>query len=197
MITSAYQLKVIFLTPVLGSQPGDPELASAYIAKRKGLPELPGREDEFLEDSLDRGTTRFYRVSEDDDRPALVNYQVLGFLKEAGHVLNNRCKVKQLRAKVAAGVFISPRVIPLIGGDFDYLERPLRASGPHGPMVTLARSEMLSEGCWFQCGVEVLEGEITESVLRDLLDYGYYRGLGQWRGSGAYGTFRYELKAEQ
>lgn len=197
MKMASYRLKVVFLTPVLGSQPGDPEIASAFIARRKGLETLPGREDEYLEDSIDRGTTRFYRVSEDSEEPALLNYQVLGFLKEAGHILNSRLGPKQLRAKVGNQVFVSPRIIPLKGYDeIDYLERPLRTSGAGGPRVTLARSEMLPEGTWFTCGLEVLEGEITGEILRDLLEYGYYRGIGQWRGSGAYGTFRSELTEE-
>lgn len=204
MKTETYRLKVIFLTPVLGSQPGDPELASAFIAKKKGLDALPMQDDELLPEALEKGTTTFHRVPGKPLQPALMNYQLLGFLKEAGKVLNGRVEgnVKALRSKVEQRIAVSPRVLPLNlpkGEDWgpEYLERPLRAETMQGPRVTLARSEIIPEGTWFECGLEVIEGEIGEAVLRDLLDYGYMRGLGQWRNSGAYGTFRYELEKEE
>ncbi len=56
-------------------------------------------------------------------------------------------------------------------------------------------SEMLPEGCKVKCGITILPGEISEEVLTDLLDYGFYSGLGQWR-NGGFGRFRYELKKE-
>jgi CRISPR/Cas system endoribonuclease Cas6 (RAMP superfamily) len=54
---------------------------------------------------------------------------------------------------------------------------------------------MLPEGCTVKVGIEVIAGEISEAVLRDLLDFGYYNGIGQWRGGG-WGKFRYELVKE-
>src|SRR5690606_17377877 len=104
-----------------------------------------------------------------------------------------------LRYKVSANVNVSPRIIPLHlpeGEVLDYLERPLRAEGALGPRVVVARSELAPAGSWLSCGLEVIRSEITQEVLRDLLDYGYNHGLGQWRSSGAYGTFRYELEVE-
>jgi hypothetical protein len=204
MKTDTYKLKVTFLTPVLGSQPGDPELASAFIAKKKGMEYTPMQNDELLPEALEKGTTTFHRVPGNPFQPALMNYQLLGFMKEAGKVLNGKVEggVKALRSKVEQRIAVSPRVLPLVmpaGTDWgpEYLERPLRAETMQGPRVTLARSEIIPEGTYFECGLEVIEGEISEAVLRDLLDYGYMRGLGQWRNSGAYGTFRYQLTKEQ
>jgi hypothetical protein len=174
-------------------------VASEFLAKKAGFETLPEDEVELLPDALERGTTVFHRLL--DGRACLMNYHLLGFLKEAGKVQNGKVTggVKALRSKVSQGIFISPRFIPLCvpaGEDVDYLERPLRAETAMGPRVALARSEMLPAGTSFTCGLEVLAGEITEEVLRDLLDYGWFRGLGQWRNSGAYGTFRYELIKE-
>jgi hypothetical protein len=198
MKTDSYRLNVTFLTPVLGSQPTR-EIATEFIAKKNGFEALPEGEAELLPDALERGTTVFHRLP--DGRPALMAYHLLGFLKEAGKVQNGKVSggVKNLRAKVSQSVFISPRFLPLNvpAEEIDYLERPLRAETAQGPRVALARSEMLPEGTSFTCGLEVLCGEITEDVLRDLLDYGYFRGLGQWRNSGSYGTFRYELIREE
>lgn len=195
MKTDAYKLEVIFLTPVLGSQPSDPNIASKFIAKRAGF-ERPEDEEQFLPEALEKGTTVFYRYGQ--DQPALMNYQVLGFLKESGKVQNGRNAggVKALRSKVGSGIFVHPRVIPLHlpeGGLMEYLERPLRIDTAKGQLVSLARSEMLPAGTSFTCYLEVLRGEISQDVLVDLLDYGFYRGLGQWRNSGAFGTFRYVL----
>jgi len=198
MKTDAYELKVVFLTPVLGSQPSDKNITTEYIIKKSGLDARPADEEDYLPELIDKGTTVFYRLK---DQPAMMNYQVLGFLKEAGKVQNGRVAggVKNLRSKVGSQIFISPRVLPLTlpdGEEIGYLERPLRADTPKGQIVSLARSEMLPEGTWFKCGLEVLNGEIGEEVLTDLLDYGQFRGLGQWRNSGAFGTFRYELRKE-
>lgn len=198
MKTNTYKLKVIFETPCLGSQPTR-DVATEFIAKKNGFEKLPEDEVELLPDALERGTTVFHRLP--DGRMCLMNYHLLGFLKEAGKVQNGKVSggVKNLRSKVSQGIFVSPRYLVLNVPDnhgIDYLERPLRAETAMGPRVALARSEMLPEGTWFTCGLEVMEGELSEDVLRDLLDYGWYRGLGQWRNSGAYGTFRYELIKE-
>jgi hypothetical protein len=197
MKTTCYRLKIIFLTPVLGSQPTR-DVATQYLAKKSGF-EIPQDELEMLPDVLERGTTVFHKDS--TEQPVLMSYHVLGFLKESARVQNGKVdgEVKALRSKVERTVFVSPRTLPLVvpaGVGIDYLERPLRAETAMGPRVALARSEMLPEGTWFAANLEVLDGQISQAVLTDLLDYGYYRGLGLWRNSGIYGTFRYELQRE-
>lgn len=74
----------------------------------------------------------------------------------------------------------------------DYLERPIRCETAQGPRVAIARSEMLPAGTTLEFDMEVLDGELSEALLRELMDYGYYAGLGQWRGGGC-GRFRYEM----
>jgi hypothetical protein len=202
MNLSTYKLDVVFLTPVLGSQPTR-DIASEFIAKKAGFDSrlaggIPADELDTLPEVLERGTTVFHRAK--DGSPLLWNYQVLGFLKEAARATNGRVagNVRNLRSKVEQHVFVSPRIIPLklpSGGELDYLERPLRAEGAMGPRVALSRSEMLPEGTAFTCGITVFPGDITEAVLTDLLDYGMFKGIGQWRG-GSYGQFRYTLTAE-
>lgn len=196
MKTTTYKLKIILMTPMLGSQ-STKEIATEFIAKKNGF-EIGADEMEMLPDALERGTTVFHRDA--NGNPVMRNYQILGFLKASAQVQNGRVTggVKNLRSKVGNQVFISPIVLPVkFQGDLDYCERPLRAETAQGPRVALARSEQIPEGAVIECGLEVMDGEITEEVLRDLLDYGYWRGLGQWRNSGAYGTFRYELVREQ
>lgn len=200
MKTDSYRVKVTFINPILGSQPAE-DVASKYIANRAGMA-LPEDEIETLPDALDRGTTVFHKDAQ--GRPVLWDYQIRGFLKAAGQVLNGKVAggVRNLKSKVNNLVFVSPRriVIQSPNGDdiremIDYLERPLRAQTPQGDRVALARSEMLPEGCSVTFGLEVLPGDISQAVIEDLLDYGYYSGLGQWR-NGGWGNFRYELIRE-
>lgn len=203
MKIDTYKLKVIFLTEVLGGQP-DREVATRFLtgkATEAGV-EVPPEELDTLAETLEKGTTTFHH--QPDGTPILWDYQVKGFLKEAGRVLNGKADgkftmPKAMRSKVDSLVFISPRQIKLNlpnGGEMTYLERPLRAETAQGPRVALARSEMLPIGTWFECGISVIVGDITENVLRELLDYGYYKGLGQWR-NGRWGSFSYTLTKEE
>lgn len=198
METREFQLKVVFLEGVLGSQPSG-QVASEFLAKKAGYEVLPMDELESLPEALEKGTTVFHRNGKEE--PVLFDYQVKGFIKNAGKVLNGKVKggIKNLRMKVNDYIFVSPRKIELHmpeGGTIEYLERPLRAETAQGPRVALARSEMLPAGTWFKCGLTVVGGVLEEEVVRELLDYGYWMGIGQWRNA-RYGCFRYELVREE
>jgi hypothetical protein len=109
-----------------------------------------------------------------------------------------------LHAKVEKFVFVDPSRMRFklpdgklaTADDIDYCERPLRINAFPVQRVAVARSESLPEGTTFKCGIEVFPSEITEDVLRDLLDYGYRVGLLGWRGSDK-GSFIYDLKREE
>ena len=192
MDIEVYQLKVTFTEPILGTQP-QKDVATEYTqnkAREKGLPV----EDELetLPEMLDKGTTAFHKL---DGQPIYYDYHLKGFLKEAGSVLNGTHGVRALRSKVDNTVFVQPRRIPLHlpeGGEISFLERPLRAQTMQGPRVSLARSEVLPVATWLEATVQVIAGPISESILRELLDYGHFKGFGQWR-NGGYGRFTYEL----
>ena len=193
--TTTFKLKVEFITPLLGSQPGLNRAIQIAQSTGRVLPE-----DEYfsLADAENRGLTVFHRTP--DGKPALLNYQVTGFLKEAGKVLNGINGIRNLKWKVSVYVFITPRFIPLIipsGEEITQLERPLRAETMQGPRVAITSSEVAPMGTTFVCGLELInKSELNEETLRDLLDYGYSRGIGQWRSSGAFGNFRYDLERE-
>lgn len=199
MKETTFKLEIRLITPLLGSQPSV-NVASEFIAKRAGMEMLPEDEKAMLPEALEKGTTVFHR--DGNEHPAMVDYQIKGFLKNSAKVQNGKVKgqVRNLRQKVEDTVFISPRVLtiqfPNGEEDISYCERPLRADTMQGPRVALARSEQVPEGCVIKCGIILLEGQIDEDVLRELLDYGYYNGLGQWRGGGL-GRFTYELVREE
>jgi hypothetical protein len=208
-----YRLRITFLTPVLGSQPGRNDPGAKYIRDkaRKEHPELeiPEEEVESLSDELDKGTTGFYRGV--DGRPVFKSYQCKGFLKECADALNGikvgNTEMKALRSKIEKTVFVSPIDLPIqnivfqkdeAGADvLPVLERPLRCMTMRGPRTSLARSEMINEGAWFTCNLQVIDLpkiKITEPLLRDILDYGQLNGFSAWRGSGVYGKVMYELE---
>ncbi len=196
-----YTLRLVMTEPLLGTQP-QKEIASKYItskfaerAEKEGISEngsgLPEDELGTLTESLEKGTTVFHK---EDGQAIYYDYHVKGFLKESANIQNGMDGVKALRSKVDNFVFVSPRRIVLNipnGEEIAYLERPLRAQTMQGPRVTLARSEMLPIGTWLECELTVL-GVFSEKMLRAILDYGAFKGMGQWR-NGSYGRFTYEL----
>lgn len=196
MDTKQYRLKVVFTESLLGTQP-QKDIATEFITSKAIDPEtgeLPADELETLPVALEKGTTAFHRL---DDKPIYYDYMVKGFLKETGLVFNGLRNVKNLRSKIENLVYITPRRIALHvpnGAEITYCERPLRAQTAQGPRTSVARSEELPEGTWFECTIDVFDGPISEPLLRDLLSYGERRGFGQWR-NGGHGRFTFELEA--
>lgn len=186
-----YQVKVTFTEPILGTAPQDKEIYSNYI-----LDSL-AHEDEVETVRDEKGRTGFHRNEE--GTPILYDYMIRGFFKDACGMLTRSESTlsKKLRAykKIIDGlVFVFPRRIPMqLAGDLTVLERPLRAQTAQGERVALAASDMAPAGTAIQFEIDVLDdASVTEAVLREWLDYGRYRGIGQWR-NGSYGRFSYEL----
>ena len=190
-----YKLKVTFSTSILGTQP-QKDTALEYITSKAIDPatgELPEDEVGTLPDELQKGTTAFHKLG---GAPILYDYQVKGFMKEAGQVFNGLRGVKNLRSKLDNLLFVEPRQIALNipkGGAMTHCDRPLRAMTAQGPRVSLARSEELPEGTSFECELAVYESALSEPLIRDLLDYGARKGIGQWR-NGGHGRFSYSLE---
>ena len=193
MESKRYTLKVTFTESVLGTQP-QKNVATEFITSKaldeNGNP--PEDEVETLPVALEKGTTAFHKL---DGKPIYYDYMVKGFIKETGLVFNGLRGVKNLRSKLENLVFVQPRRIELHpAGELTYCERPLRAMTAQGPRTSVARSEELPAGTWFECELEVFDGPISAPLLRDLFDYGSRRGMGQWRNSG-HGRFTFELTA--
>lgn len=195
MESKTYKVKVTFITGPLGTQP-QKDVATEYITSKAADPEtgaLPEDELMTLPDALEKGTTAFHKI---DGAPILYDYQVKGFLKDAGQVFNGLRNVKNLRSKIDNLVFIRPRQIKLVlptGKGIEICERPLRAQTAQGPRTALARSEMLPDGTTFEFEMMVYDGPLSEPLLRDLLSYGENKGFGQWRNGGR-GRFTFEME---
>ena len=193
MEKTQYKIRVTFVTSVLGSQP-QKDVASEYLGTKivENGEALPEDEMETLPEVLEKGTTAFHKL---DGKPLIYDYQIKGFLKEAGRIFNGLQNVKALRSKIENFVFVTPRYTEIHlpeGEEIGYCERPLRAETAQGPRVALARSEEIPAGAWFEFTLEIFKSQIDDDIIRELMTYGEYKGLGQWR-NGGHGRFTFEF----
>ena len=209
-------VRMEFLTDLLGSAPMNKELFLKYqdtkkVKARKHQPP----EEIALQES---GPVEVDTIPEMEDHLTgfprdpvtgelfLYNYVVKGFLKNAAacvplpadHVAQNPKAKLKLETQIIRWCFVRPRQLFLgVTAPTDILERPLRAMTMQGPRVTLAASERMQvEGIAtpalsVACEVVILPGYhvLTPAAILDLLAYGEYQGLGQWK-TGGYGQFR-------
>ena len=190
-----YKVRITFTEPLLGTVPMNQELYADYIATK--LPDGNGDASDELAtvaEMTEKGTTGFHRL---DGAPIIYDYVVKGFFKDAASMLRRVPDTKSSKMtaykKIIDGlVFIRPRQIPITAfGAVSILERPLRAQTAQGERVALARSEMLPDGSEIEFVIDLLDAKL-EPAVREWLDYGSRRGLGQWR-NGGYGTFLYTM----
>jgi hypothetical protein len=188
-----YQVTLTFTEPLLGTAPLNTESYDEWI--RSNHPDTTGEDElETVEEAMEKGMTGFHRL---DGAPIIYDYQIKGFFKDACSMMrrvkdSKSSKVTAHKKIIDGLVFVHPRRIPLaVVGEIDKLQRPLRAQTAQGERVALACSEMVAAGSSMSFTVTSLDG-VSESLLREWLDYGELRGLGQWRNA-SYGRFTYEL----
>ena len=78
----------------------------------------------------------------------------------------------------------------MFDGEISTCQRPLRAQTAQGERVALAMSEEVPAGATMDITIKVLDKALLPAI-REWLDYGELRGLGQWRNSGK-GRFTWE-----
>lgn len=202
MASKILRVYVSYTEGLLGTASADKELHDTYIASK--APDAPTRAEEVaalgVDEVVEKGMTVFPR--DEDGNPFLWDYQWKGFFKDACGMLWRvpGTKSKSLKAykKVIDGlIFPRPRRIPLIlpsGAEVGELQRPLRAQTAQGERVAIAHSEMCPAGTTQSFELELLDPSL-EAVVREWMDYGALRGVGQWRNSGM-GRFEYTMDAK-
>ncbi len=194
--TVKMHVRINFEEDLLGSWPADPDLLTRFVNSKAPDPILETEEGDIVpERSRESGLTVF---PQDAEGIFLYNYMVKGFLKESGNVLKEALKIKNLKHKLGNLAFISPRKlylyrdgVHLVDCD-DVLERPLRAETRMGPRVTLVGSERIMAPSYIEATVELIPNkEFDLDTVRQLLEYGRLKGLGQWR-SASFGAFSWE-----
>lgn len=202
MKTTTQSYKLTGLTKILGAQAANPKVRSEFIASKAASMAKGEEETAKLPENLEeKGLTVFLR---DDGALCLCDYVIKGFLKEALASLKTQIGIVAPASKVDNYVLITPAYlkftkagVPVTTPD-DVFERPLRAMTMQGPRVSLTASEVIGAGWELTFTVTLLENPsspkskaLTFEVIEEALDYGSFKGLGQWR-NGQNGRFTWE-----
>lgn len=176
----------------LGSQPGNKEVHSKYVALHSANAEAFAEEQAALpaEELIAKGKTVFYRDA--SGNPSMMDYQIKGFFKAACEALRRvddtlSKEQKAYKKIIDTLIFVGPRFLPFsmpAEGTIGERQRPLRAQTPMGERVSLATSETIPAGSTLTFRVKCLRNADME-LVREWLAYGEFNGLGQWRNSGA------------
>lgn len=199
------KVRLTFNEPILGTSSSDPDIQRRFISSM--APDALTTEEEVAvigEDAVaERQMTVFPRLTDQEAAdlgidpgcegkvPFLYDYQIKGFFKDACGVLRNvpgtKSKgIKAYKKWIDGLIFPEPRKIPMIlpdGAVVSECQRPLRAQGQQGEHVALANSEECPAGTTVEFEVRVLKEDMVAAV-KEWLEYGELRGLGQWRNSG-------------
>ena len=189
------EVRITFTEPLLGTLSGNKDIAEEFIMSKH--PDGP-QEDELHADlpegDVEKSTTVFHRK---DGQIFLWDYQIKGFFKDACSMLrripDTRSSKLTAYKKIIDGlIFPAPRMIPIeVVGELTFTERPLRAQTAKGERIALARSETVPVGSSITITVNCLHKKY-DKLVKEWLDYGELRGLGQWRNSGM-GRFSYKV----
>ena len=189
------KVRITLNEEALGSSPSNEELLATYIASKAPTDDLTAEEiNNIKAQNAEDRITVFPKLA--DGTPLIWDYQIKGMLKDSCKALAAAGKAGYPGGKACAGlkaykkaidglIFVYPREIPydLHGLKMGYCERPLRASTPQGERVSIAKSESVPAGSTAEFEIECLDPSL-EAMVRECLDYGTKRGLGQWRNSG-------------
>lgn len=190
------KVKLTFLEEVLGTASADKEIHGKFIASK--APDAPSMEEEIealgVEEVTEKSMTVFPRNAE--GKPIFWDYQIKGFFKDACGMLRKvpnsaSSKIKAYKKEIDGLIFVKEREIPIIfDGEIGSCQRPLRAQTAHGERVALANSETVPAGSTIEFTIQLM-CDTHEKAVREWLDYGVYRGIGQWRNSGK-GKYEWE-----
>ena len=195
------RVKFTFTEPILGTASANKNLHGDYIASK--APDAKSKEEEIAaigaEEYAEKQMTVFPKDA--DGNPFIWDYQIRGFFKDTCSALQKckgedfskaSCAMKAFKKIIDGAIFVEERRIPIaMNGEIGIMERPLRASTPQGERVALASSEMIPEGSTIEFTITCLSDQYVPAV-KEWLDYGKYRGLGQWRNA-SFGRYRYEI----
>lgn len=183
------KVRLTLTEEMLGTSSSDPHLHETYIASK--APDAMSIAEEVeaigVSAAVENGMTIFPR--DDHGNPIMWDYQIKGFFKDACSMLRTipgyeSSKLKAYKKNIDGRIFVSPRAIPLtLAGEPGNCQRPLRAATPQGERIALANSETVPAGTTLEFEVKCLQ-DSDVALVKEWLDYGELRGLGQWRNSG-------------
>lgn len=204
-----FKVRWTFFEEALGSLPANESIYSEYIGSKAEDAKTLEEEvkDLGVDETIDSKMTIFPKLA--DGTPFVYDYQIRGFFKEMCGINKKipgtaSSKITAHKKLIDDYVFVAPRKIPLTmnGLKMDVCERPLRADTMQGPRTALAMSESVPEGTTVEFTVTLMLDKAPEKkgkeavdytdALIEWLEYGQFKGYGQWRNSGK-GRLLYEL----
>jgi len=216
------KIRITLTEECLGTSSNNPDIHSEFIASK--APDAPSRAEEIAsigtEKAMEKAITIFPTF--ENGEPLIWDYQFRGFIKEATSMLarieGSEASRLQAHRKICDGlIFVHPRKIALLSPNEKSVKdqmglctRPLRGQTAQGERISLATSETVPAGTFFDIAIEIpklkaKKDDATgkkepvvdlEKLIYEVLDYGSRRGLLQWRNSGK-GTFSWKLIEEE
>ena len=190
------KIKITLTEEMLGTASANPDIHAEFIASK--APDAPKMEEEVeaigAEEVFEKQMTVFPRVG---GKPVMWDYQFKGFFKDSCAALRKvpgteSGKIKAYKKEIDGLIFGVERAVPIVfDGQVGVCQRPLRAQTAQGERVALASSESIPAGATMELTIRCLLDSHMAAV-KEWLDYGALRGLGQWRNSGK-GRFVYEV----
>lgn len=181
--------RLTFTEEVLGTASNNPNIHDEFIASK--APDSASREEEVaalgIGEVIEKGMTVFHRNA--NGEPILFDYHIKGFFKDSTAALRKvagtkASKIKAYKKEIDGLLFVQPRMIKFNrSGPIGECQRPLRAQTAQGERVALAHSETVPAGTTIEFEILAFTDEMA-ALARECLDYGIYRGIGQWRNSG-------------
>lgn len=190
------RIRITLLEEMLGTASNNAQIHEEFIASK--APDAKNREEEIaaigVEAEVEKSMTVFPRNK--DGRPIMWDYQIKGFMKDSCGMLRKvtgtkSSGMKSYKKSIDGLIFVNEREIPInFEGSVGSCQRPLRAQTAQGERISLANSETVPAGSTLEFTIKCLV-DADMNAVKEWLDYGELRGLGQWRNSGK-GKFKWE-----
>lgn len=186
------KVRVTFFEEVLGTASNNPEIHDDFIASK--APDAQSREEEVaaigVGNAVEKSMTVFPQL--EDGTPFLWNYQIKGFFKDTCSALRQvsgsvSSEIKSYKKAIDGLIFIDERQIPFRNyGRVGECQRPLRGSTAQGERIALAHSETVPADSYIEFTVSCYKSGKWNlmKAVEEWLNFGFRRGLGQWRNSG-------------
>ena len=183
------KIRLTFTEKLLGTASSNPELHEEFIAGKSADKDKIKEEMASLpaEQLVEKTQTIFPK---ENGQPFVWDYQIKGFFKDACSMLSRITdtesnKLKAYKKIIDGLIFVFPRKIMIKmpkGTELGNLQRPLRGQTAQGERIALANSETVPVGSFIEFEVMLLDKKYLKQ-LKEWLDYGQLRGLGQWRNA--------------
>lgn len=195
------KVRLTLTEEMLGTATANEQIYTDYIGSN--APDAPSLAEEVEALGADAVEEKAMTVfpKDTDGCPIMWDYQVKGFFKDTCGALKRVSgtrseKLKAFKKEIDGLIFPEPRKIRInVNGEIGNCQRPLRAQTAQGERIALANSETVPAGSTIEFKVVLLKDD-HEKLLKEWLDYGRYKGIGQWRNSGK-GRFEVEYLDDQ